>query len=72
AWHVVSRHLATYATPKRTAEGAREWLDSRMGRHFADYLTDAINGGLTIHKALVTDMARSHIVRRHDAPFGGR
>lgn len=55
----------------RSAEQAREWLDSRMGRHFADFLADEILSGGSFYHAIRSDMARKHMARPADAPFGG-
>lgn len=34
-----------------TIEGARDWLDSRFGRHYADAVVDAIRTGTPVEEA---------------------
>lgn len=57
AWHIASRLIAdaTGADDQFSREGIRDFLDSRLGRHFADTVLDRIAAqGLTEGASLRT------------------
>lgn len=56
AWEIASRHVAeaTEAAP----EGVRDFLDSRLGRHFADEVANGLWRGEPIESAIDAAISR--------------
>lgn len=75
AWELASRAIAE-ATDSGS-EGIRDFLDSRLGRHFADDVANGLFQGLSIDEAVREAVARwmswrtgRHEEREHDIPRG--
>lgn len=71
AWEIASRLIAdaTCCNP----EGVRSFLDSRMGRHFADEVHNAMSGGLDLRAAIrsAIDLHQSwRIDRKTEREYG--
>lgn len=56
AWQIASRLIAEETTC--SPEGVRDFLDSRMGRHFADMVVDNIGLGLELEAAIACAIDR--------------
>lgn len=56
AWAIA--FLAVLAATDSTAEGVRDFLDSRHGRHFADDVHNGIHAGLDLTAAIDTAITR--------------
>ena len=56
AWNAASAMIA--AETDASAEGVRDFLDSRHGRHFADDVASAMNAGHGLEEAIENAIAR--------------
>lgn len=56
AWPIAMQIVIT--STRCSAAGARSFLDSRMGRHFADDVADGLARGLTLDRAIAASASR--------------
>jgi hypothetical protein len=56
AWEIASRRIAE--ATKATPEGVRDFLDSRLGRHFADEVANGLWKGEALETAISAATAR--------------
>jgi hypothetical protein len=56
AWNIASARIA--AATDASPEAVRDFLDSRLGRHFADDVQNGLSGGAPIAEAIETAIAR--------------